>query len=130
MGLAVVSQVWSSHEGFRLFSSSIGVPCRSPRKTKILRDGKEYVYQSEIRVGTGTMDYAPHLVGGVYRMRTRVQVSNSEQTLNVEITDIKKSEYMGPVDPRNQNTNALTFAPAEQASTKFQVNLNSDGTFK
>ena len=37
---------------------------------------------------------------------------------------------MGPVDPRNQNTNALTFAPAEQASTKFQVNLNSDGTFK
>ena len=37
---------------------------------------------------------------------------------------------MGPVDPRNQNTNALTFAPAEQASTKFQVNLNADGTFK
>merc|ERR1712045_367057 len=99
-------------------------------RQKILRDGKEYVYQSEIRVGTGTMDYAPHLVGGVYRMRTRVQVSNSEQTLNVEITDIKKSEYMGPVDPRNQNTNALTFAPAEQASTKFQVNLNADGTFK
>ena len=31
------------------------------------------------------MDYAPHLVGGVYRMRTRVQVSNSEQTLNVEV---------------------------------------------
>ena len=54
-------------------------------RQKILRDGKEYVYQSEIRVGTGTMDYAPHLVGGVYRMRTRVQVSNSEQTLNVEV---------------------------------------------
>ena len=54
-------------------------------RQKILRDGKEYVYQSEIRVGTGTMDYAPHLVGGVYRMRTRVQVSNSEQTLNAEV---------------------------------------------
>jgi len=54
-------------------------------RKKILRDGKEYVYQSEIRVGTGTMDYAPHLVGGVFRLQTTVQVSNSEKTLKVKV---------------------------------------------
>ena len=51
----------------------------------MFQDGKEYVYQSEIRVATGTMDYAPHLAGGIYRTKTRVQVSNSENTLNVEV---------------------------------------------
>ena len=54
-------------------------------RKKLLKDGKEYIYKSEIRVGTGTMDYAPHLVGGVYRMKTRVQVKNSANTLNVEV---------------------------------------------
>ncbi len=54
-------------------------------RKKILRDGKEYVYQSEVRVGTGTMDYAPHLVGGVMRLQTTVQVSNSEKTLKVKV---------------------------------------------
>ena len=76
-------------------------------RQKILRDGKEYVYQSEIRVGTGTMDYAPHLVGGVYRMRTRVQVSNSEQTLNVEVCCmiILKSRVMKQETDYNNTTN-------------------------
>jgi hypothetical protein len=55
-------------------------------RKKLLRDGKEYVYQSEIRVGTGTMDYAPHLVGAVFRLQTRVQVSNSANTLKVEVS--------------------------------------------
>ena len=53
-------------------------------RKKYFKAGKEYVYKSEIRVGTGTMDYAPHLVGGVYRMKTRVQVQNDRQ-LNVEV---------------------------------------------
>ena len=54
-------------------------------RKKLLKDGKEYIYKSEVRVGTGTMDYAPHLVGGVYRMKTRVQVSNNGQQLNIEV---------------------------------------------
>ena len=54
-------------------------------RKKLLRDGREYTYNSEIRVATGTMDYAPHLAGSVYRMKTRIQVANSEQTLNVEV---------------------------------------------
>ena len=52
---------------------------------KLLKDGKEYTYNSEIRVGTGTMDYAPHLAGTVYRMKTRVQTSNNAKTLNLEV---------------------------------------------
>merc|ERR1712080_498776 len=99
-------------------------------RPKVFQDGKEYVYQSEIRVATGTMDYAPHLAGGIYRMKTRVQVSNSENTLNVEISGIKKSEYMGAVDPRNKNTNGMTFSPAQVTTSSFQVNLNADGSFK
>lgn len=52
---------------------------------KLLKDGKEYTYNSEIRVGTGTMDYAPHLAGTVYRMKTRLQTSNNAKTLNLEV---------------------------------------------
>ena len=52
---------------------------------KLLRDGKEYKYASEVRIGTGTMDYAPHLAGSVHRMKTRVQASNGGNTLNVEV---------------------------------------------
>ena len=52
---------------------------------KLLKDGKEYTYKSEIRVGTGTMDYAPHLAGSVHRMKTRVQASNGGNTLNIEV---------------------------------------------
>ena len=60
-------------------------------RKKLLRDGKEYTYSSELRVGTGTMDYAPHLAGSVYRMKTRVQVSNSANTLNIEVGIILKT---------------------------------------
>merc|ERR1712223_1505391 len=79
-------------------------------RQKILRDGKEYVYQSEIRVGTGTMDYAPHLVGGIVRMKTRVQIPNGG-TLNIALEDVEHGEYMGPVDPSNQNSNGVAFHP-------------------
>merc|ERR1712018_1009823 len=99
-------------------------------RKKIIQDGKEYIYNSEIRIGTGTMDYAPHLVGPVVRLRTRVQVSNSEKTLNVELSGIKKSEYMGPVNPSNQNSNGLTFAAGAVTQATFQVNLNDDGSFR
>ena len=57
-----------------------------------LKSGKEYVYQSEIRVGTGTMDYAPHLVGGIVRMKTRVQVQNGG-TLNIAVGCINFGIY-------------------------------------
>jgi hypothetical protein len=99
------------------------------RRKSLLQDGKEYKYKSEMRIGTGTMDYAPHLVGGVYRMNTKLQVSNTRKTLKIALSSIKKSEYMGPVDPSNQNTNGLSFVPADQTSTTFQVDLNPDGSF-
>ena len=51
----------------------------------MLRDGKEYVYQSEMRVGTGTTGNATHLAGAVFRLQTRVQVTNNAKTLNVEV---------------------------------------------
>ena len=53
----------------------------------MLKDGKEYTYKSEIRMGTGTMDYAPHLAGSVHRMKTRVQASNGGNTLNIEVNE-------------------------------------------
>merc|ERR1712018_10553 len=96
----------------------------------VLQDGKEYRYKSEIRVATGTMDYAPHLVGGIFRMNTKVQVSNSRKTLKIAVSGIQKSEYMGPVDPSNQNTNGLSFVNADESSATFQVNLNQDGSFQ
>ena len=51
----------------------------------LLKDGKEYTYDSEIRVGTGTMDYAPHLAGGVWRMKTKIQATNGGKSMNIEV---------------------------------------------
>lgn len=36
---------------------------------------------------------------------------------------------MGPVDPSNQNTDGLSFTSVPMTNT-FQVDLNSDGSFK
>ena len=47
-----------------------------------------------------------------------------------QLSGVQKSEYMGPVDPSNQNTNGLSFAPAGGNDMTFQVNLNRDGSFQ
>ncbi len=65
---------------FLLFSAKTALA-----QAGLLKDGKEYTYDSEIRVGTGTMDYAPHLAGGVWRMKTRIQATNGAKSMNVEV---------------------------------------------
>merc|ERR1739848_682437 len=67
---------------------------------------------------------------GGFRMQTKVQVSNSEKTHKVAISNVEKSEYMGPVDPSNQNTDGLSFTSAGAQGGTFKVNLNSDGSFQ
>ena len=52
----------------------------------LLRDGKEYTYQSEMRIGTGTTGESQHLTGVVFRLQTRVQVTNNSSTLNIEVS--------------------------------------------
>ena len=64
---------------------------------KLLKDGKEYTYKSEIRMGTGTMDYAPHLAGSVHRMKTRVQASNGGNTLNIEVNIYLLDQIRAPI---------------------------------
>ena len=52
---------------------------------KLLRDNREYKYATEMRMGAGTMDYAPHLSGAVFRMTTRLQTSNGGKTMTFEV---------------------------------------------
>ena len=51
----------------------------------LLRNNREYKYVTEMRMGAGTMDYAPHLSGAVFRMKTRIQTSNGGQTMTFEV---------------------------------------------
>jgi len=93
-----------------------------------LEQGKEFVYDVEVRVGAGTMDYDPHTSGGVFRFRMRLQSASPTQ-LNGEISDFKMAEYIGPVNPQNMNSNRLSFGDAQGGARTFSIQLEN-GLFK
>ena len=43
------------------------------------------------------MDYAPHLAGGVWRMKTRIQATNGAKSMNVEVSvdSFNKDSFQG-----------------------------------
>ena len=65
---------------FRLFYIPFVVTVQA-----LLRDNREYKYATEMRMGAGTMDYAPHLSGAVFRMMTKIQTSNGGKTMTFEV---------------------------------------------
>jgi len=94
-----------------------------------LEQGKEFVYNVEVRVGAGSMDYDPHTSGGVFRFRMRLQSASPTQ-LNGEISDFKMAEYIGPVNPQNMNSDRLSFSQAMNVQARtFSIQLEN-GLFK
>jgi hypothetical protein len=73
------------------------------------------------------MDVATHSSGEQYKMKVRVQVSGTK--LNVKISDIKRSMFVGghlPTDDQFANTK---FEPASM-EIAFSVQLDSNGLFQ
>ncbi|TRY76606.1 hypothetical protein TCAL_03493 [Tigriopus californicus] len=96
---------------------------------RFLEDGKEYVYTTEARVSSGTMDYAPGSSGFAYRMTTRVQVSG--KSLNIQFNDMKFSQFVGLHTPNQSPFDSTTFTDVDsQASPSFKITLGDDGLFK
>merc|ERR1712168_564709 len=93
-----------------------------------LEQGKEFLYNVEVRVGAGSMDYDPHTSGGAFRFNMRLQSASPTQ-LNGEISDFKMAEYIGPVNPQNMNSNRLSFGGAQGGSRTFSIQLEN-GLFK
>ena len=44
-----------------------------------LQQGKEFIYDVEIRVGAGTMDYDPHTSGIVFQFNMKLQSASPTQ---------------------------------------------------
>merc|ERR1711963_756742 len=92
-----------------------------------VQDGQEYEYATTITSAAGTMDVATHSSGEQYKMKVRVQVSGTK--LNVKISDIKRSMFVGghlPTDDQFANTK---FEPASM-EIAFSVQLDSNGLFQ
>ena len=57
-----------------------------------LEQGKEFLYDVEVRVAAGTMDYDPHLAGGAFRFTMRLQSTTPSQ-INGEVRRIPYKLY-------------------------------------
>jgi hypothetical protein len=93
-----------------------------------IKDGQEYVYQSSATTSAGTMDHSPHMSGSNYKMKVRVQVSG--KTLNVQISDIQMTQYVGPVDVHGNPFDSTSYTNVPAGPMSFSVTSDDDGKFK
>jgi len=107
------------------FCCILGIALASVQGLRILEQGKEFEYDVEVRVGAGTMDYAPHSAGAVFKFILKLQTT-SDSALNGELVSTKAAEYVGPVDTRNVNSDGLAFYDIP-LNTQFTVNLQANG---
>ena len=94
-----------------------------------IQDGQEYEYRSIVTSNAGTMDVATHTSGESYKMKVRLQASGRD--LNVEISDLERSMFVGghlPMEDPFENTNYIKVDMA--SPVKFKVTLDSAGKFQ
>jgi hypothetical protein len=93
-----------------------------------VQDGQEYEYMTTISSAAGTMDVATHSSGEQYKMKVRLQVAGTK--LNVKISDIKHSIFVGGHLPTDDQYAGTKFEPVEGVESLFSVQLDSNGLFQ
>jgi hypothetical protein len=93
-----------------------------------VQDGQEYEYMTTISSAAGTMDVATHSSGEQYKMKVRLQVAGSK--LNVKISDIKHSIFVGGHLPTDDQYAGTKFEAVDGVESLFSVQLDNNGLFQ
>ena len=74
------------------------------------------------------MDVATHSSGESYKMKVRLQASGGD--VNVEISDLERSVFVGSHLPTECPFEGTTFQKVDSPPVKFKVSLDASGKFQ